>query len=776
MKFKAFKKLKNITILDGNSYIANFDLSKPTKSGDISAFNRIIIKGNNGCGKSSLSNLFRSIELRTNAVKSNEIFEKLINIHNTIPPEVEIEFIDGSIKYDCKTKQWLGADKSVIRVYSSEYVKENINFENFSKNELKNTFETNEINISIEKKEYSDAEKQLMISNENLKSKEKMIEKAIEKATSEARTKFDRYINIGIKVNNFDNTTLVSKEEYNKVDKKIEEYKKTYDELKDSQDFTPIPTIRTDLFKITDKTLVVNVLNYCEDKIKVSYMDEMLKLTPEIREWKLQGLEYVVDNNCPFCGVNVQNNELVKKYIAYKNSMLKQKEQELKGYLRQFTTVKNELIKIRNSEAEIKHYSNLVMDALKPYQDKPLLVEDVNKAIDVIIGIIETKLMTMSEAASEEKVKEYLRLESDINLELGKIALLNDMIKLINLKMNSAKASLTELRKKIAVLYEIKIRYDLNNDFKEYNGFQERYSELQRNYDIKKDVYLSKLEESKETIKIMKRLMKFMCLGKYSVDANFNLKYKDNDITNSVFILSDGEVSALAFSYFVASLMTELTNEEKKNLIIFIDDPVNSIDYSRIYSFAALIRDLQNMVIENSNISEQPQLFISTHNSVLYNILVQSNWAKKNTKIFLAFTNRGLGQIQETKNIKDTIFVSQLSSIIECAAKSECDITNEQDMYLFNFIRCVIENLSYFVNPQYAVSGDSDSFIKYFDIDDDEARILEFAINHNSHNEPAYQIEDRITTKQLFDACKIIDRIIDTKYPELHHYCSNRNK
>ena len=75
--------------------------------------------------------------------------------------------------------------------------------------------------------------------------------------------------------------------------------------------------------------------------------------------------------------------------------------------------------------------------------------------------------------------------------------------------------------------------------------------------------------------------------------------------------LSEGERTAIAFCYFL------LTLEDSGNLladtVVFVDDPISSLDSNHIYSIYALI-------IERLK-GKCQQLFVSTHNSEFFNLL-----------------------------------------------------------------------------------------------------------------------------------------------------------
>jgi len=86
------------------------------------------------------------------------------------------------------------------------------------------------------------------------------------------------------------------------------------------------------------------------------------------------------------------------------------------------------------------------------------------------------------------------------------------------------------------------------------------------------------------------------------VSIHFNI-YRDNE---PAFNLSEGECSLIAFCYFMAKLSDIDTNGKKP--IIWIDDPVSSLDSNHIFFVYSLI--LSEIVKKNSF----SQLFLSTHN------------------------------------------------------------------------------------------------------------------------------------------------------------------
>lgn len=78
--------------------------------------------------------------------------------------------------------------------------------------------------------------------------------------------------------------------------------------------------------------------------------------------------------------------------------------------------------------------------------------------------------------------------------------------------------------------------------------------------------------------------------------------------------LSEGEKTAITFAYFLASL--ENNGASLNQTIVFIDDPISSLDSNHIYAIYALI---------TKRLESCLQIFVSTHNGELYTLL-KDHW------------------------------------------------------------------------------------------------------------------------------------------------------
>ena len=118
MKIVKINSLKNVGILNEDSYRSEFQLIKKIKEGDgktkIKYSSKVLVRGDNGTGKSTISSVFRSIEEKD---KTNKIIEKIRNISNNENIEIELELDDGNkLKYDSIQKKW-NNDENICKKY-----------------------------------------------------------------------------------------------------------------------------------------------------------------------------------------------------------------------------------------------------------------------------------------------------------------------------------------------------------------------------------------------------------------------------------------------------------------------------------------------------------------------------------------------------------------------------------------------------------------------------------------------------------------------------------
>ena len=125
-------------------------------------------------------------------------------------------------------------------------------------------------------------------------------------------------------------------------------------------------------------------------------------------------------------------------------------------------------------------------------------------------------------------------------------------------------------------------------------------------------------------------------------DEKFRLERSEHPAEH----LSEGEKSAIAFAYFLTELKALRKDDPPKlpNTIIFLDDPISSLDSNHIFQVRSLLKDFFKT-------EDFAQLFISTHNFEFFSMLYDSGIFSKTQNEL----NRPLYFIKRNKNGFSTI-------------------------------------------------------------------------------------------------------------------------
>ena len=202
--------------------------------------------------------------------------------------------------------------------------------------------------------------------------------------------------------------------------------------------------------------------------------------------------------------------------------------------------------------------------------------------------------------------------------------------------------------------------------------------------------------------------------------------------------LSEGECSLIAFCYFMAKLEDIETKGSKP--IIWIDDPISSLDSNHIFFVYSLI---------NSEIvakQDFEQLFISTHNLDFLKYLKRLPNAKKTEKFLITRENEK-SQIRLMPNyLKDYIteFNFLFHQIYICANADVYDETNFGVFYNFgNNARKFLEALLFYKYPSridnQTNNANSKRLLKYFG-NNNQATVLTDRMNNElSHLEEIFE-------------------------------------
>ncbi|MGJ0578819.1 AAA family ATPase [Xenorhabdus bovienii] len=234
--------------------------------------------------------------------------------------------------------------------------------------------------------------------------------------------------------------------------------------------------------------------------------------------------------------------------------------------------------------------------------------------------------------------------------------------------------------------------------------------------------------------------------------------------------LSEGECSLIAFCYFIAKL--EEPESKDRELIIYIDDPISSLDGNHIFFMFSLIESLIAKPIKNNdglNRYRYKQLFISTHNLDFLKYLKKISLPPRNHgghQHFIIERNGASSNISLMPTyLKNYIteFNYLFHQIYKCRDQ-ELVNTNHEPFYSFgNNLRKFLEAFLFYKYPYHDNKNGAFERIKKFFGDDDIAIALANRLNNElSHLESIF--DRSIKPIEIPEIPKLANYVLDKIY------------
>ncbi|EAI3739405.1 RloC protein, partial [Campylobacter jejuni] len=665
-----------------------------------------IFYGRNYSGKTTLSRIARSFELK----KHNE------------------DFLDGNFKIKLEDGSFLTQNDVInsnldIRVYNSDFAKENLNYLYDKKGNIKGFksigVEQKDIKESIEKrkeilKTRNEKLKDIQANRENIsKTQQAKIKTLNEKLIDKAKlvksepnlikqgSNYDKrnLENDLIEIKDNINAYILNNEEQNQLIKILEDKEKQNIIFKNTFNKDNFQGIFTYSLKILEKEVIIKE-----------------NLTSELRKWLEEGLEFHKEHSftqqCKFC-----NNPLTLERIAWIENNIKddsgekeQIEKELKDLLDNFESYKLESKKLLLGIEYENFYSN--------YKD---IFIGLKEQLGVSIANYNEELLKIEKKLTKKKKDVFtpMKLENINDFSDEILQILNKIENLCKENNEYAKNLLSkqdEARKKLRLNEVAKFAKDSDCFAKqdEIKNLGQKLSNMQstietekneiNNYNLEIEKYkekLSNLETSTSNInKYLKSYFGHNMLelkvkkdDKGQLNGEFEILRNGKQAKN----LSEGECSLVAFCYFVASLEDAKTKD--KNPIIWIDDPISSLDNNHIFFIFSLI---EAKIAKNIKDNKYSQLFISTHNLDFLKYLKSLTGYDKNDKKSFMYL------IEKTNNsdikiLPDYIrkYVTEFNYLFEQIFKNynNTNITIDSYYSLANNIRKFLDTYMYFKYP-----------------------------------------------------------------------------
>lgn len=722
--------------------LKNFGVYKNYKhSGTLQEFSdKNIIYGWNYSGKTTLSRLFSFLE------------NKQINTEEY--PDIEFEIIlNDNTKINHSN---IEAFPFIVRVFNSDFIKENLRFDTDDKKMKAITFDIGE-NAHL---------RPLIVANETY------IEK-VNKIIS-TNSKFIKEFNLFTDSKFSKQAKIIKNDYFNSL---IEFNKSHLEKLIDTKD-TALEKIISDgnyLLKVKADSIASNnkeklelkdyALNFEELSQlvsifiarvpKVSSTIKLLDEDKELYDWVNKGVEIhnIKDlKTCSFCNEEISSDRILDLNTYFTNEAAQLKEDSINlinlisdeiKLVESFLLInisKNDISKSLQDDFQklIDNYGKLVYRYHALANNLTSAIYDkVNKSI-----FIKKTLKELDTTVLKELSDWYLNYSNVISQH-------NDIID--NFKKNQDEAR-EKYKSHLVSLYLIDEDYF---EIKRKKEVEEKYHQILKNTLLQKEIQNKEFNNQLQSI----------TAGKSELNNFIKLFLKREDILIDVvddeyFVLkrgetiaknlSEGEKTAIAFSHFMV-LLNSLHNDDKLlDTIIFIDDPISSLDANHIAQVSSLIN---SFFFRKEVLADKPekvvdcfkQLFISTHNFEFYSFLRDANNIKRKKKIENEDGTKSEAQScfsflvkKETINTSTIIkmpasltsYKSEyiyLFSVIYDFLESNCNEENPHYVLMPNAIRRFLEIYTLIKLP--GNNGEIDSRIKELVGEVNELKIL----HHFSH-------------------------------------------
>lgn len=763
-------EIKKIDIKDFGCYK---DYKQCSQSGIGNDFNdgRInIFYGRNYSGKSTYSKIFQSIELKQLPEKYGDIdFE--IKLANQIFIKSN-EIAAHELPIDCK-------------VFNQRFINDNIYLHNDNK---LNSFQisigsdTNEALKKIEDIRLNE----LKPRNEKLSQIELDITKKQQKTKVSKDGLDSKLRTTASKIKNLKNTSVVVGNKYDirDIKEEFEKYSAHFPILPLQDDEKAIAELEKNveqakiriLEKNIDKPQKIDLVSFDKEfnftlflentkkllskVVSVSNILDEYKDNPDKINWIKHGVGIHGENpeKCVFCGNSIDSDLIKNLKLAFSDEL---------------SSLENELALQNNRiKSEIQKLDAIPNINKEDYfKDSVSDIQNINKEIENNIDNRKRVLEILESKISEKQRDIFSKIEiNDLNwidfseIQVGINSLYDDTIKQIE-QFEDRKTKSIDFLRRYYIVRELpvseftklsqevdQLEEYINENSKEQKKLKEEKEKFEQDIIELEGSLKSESEAAKHINMILQNSLAHSEMSLKSVDDEEGIYFEVSRNEERAYNLSEGEKSLIAFAYYITRLES-LSTEEKSKTILFIDDPVSSLDENNIFYIYNLIFCLLEK-------KEFLQYFLSTHN---LDFLKYTNRFSNKKDYYL------IEKIKEAENIpsksyikklpthlsnKVTEFVFLFEQIYRVATEDEHE-NNFSVFYNFpNNGRKFIETLLYFKYPDYKTKND-DKIINYFG--GENAPFIQRINNEYSHGEDRFdRTRNPINTSEFKHDAKII--------------------
>lgn len=612
-----FSNIKNF----GLFYNFNWDEVVRDQGNNILKFTKMnIIYARNYSGKTTLSRLVQCIEEKQK---------------NPYYPNAECNFYFQDTQSSLNN---IGQSTKNIKVYNVDFIKKNLDWQSDINGNIRPFSVVGEINVDIEQ-QLNFFEKYLETELQTVNTFESYLQEASEELNKENL----KFTALEKKIRG----TLAEYAVYMKNNTKYFHVPVTFrqDQLEQkireilNLTYVPFSDETRELKEIKVKEVIKNKVGFkLEKEFNLEEVKDIAKIllnkvvkpsitlerinTPLVEDWVLNGIHIHKQNdikNCSFCGSKLEKTTL-EDLDAYFNKEVLDFQKEIQKLM----------MHIENYMSELRLLLKSLPDSSLFYSDLSLMYQDELSKLKVNITENGLWLKDLKEKLEEKLKNLFITIDSNISEAPKKLSFIEveKIIEEHNLRSEQFNESIDAEKNSLTIqaIFEFIVKNDYETNFKQLNLHSEEIDKARRKkreIDERRNIFSSAIDELRK-----KKVSEISGIGFVNnylehyfainhlrlIDCDNGSSFKVERNGELAHHLSEGECSLISFCYFMAKLK-ELEN--LKDTIIWIDDPISSLDSNHIfYIFSLIENELAKPIILPNQPKEYKykQLFISTHN------------------------------------------------------------------------------------------------------------------------------------------------------------------
>lgn len=576
--------------------------------GDVTFRKLTLIYAENGRGKTTLCAILRSLQSGR-----PEFISERKTLGATDAPFVHIRLNNADYKFDGNA--WTNSHPDIL-IFDSVFVNENVYSGDYVEHEHKKNLYSVIVGAQGVQlaRQIDDLDRQIRAVNGDLREKKESISKHVP-----AGIAFDDYLSW---------QPLVDIEE--QIRQKTEELSNRQraaekaGEIQAKGLFVKIqlPTLPSDFSVVLSKQLT-NIVADAEGKVREQIARHQMEHQGE--SWLSQGLAYVKDNRCPFCGQGVQANELIAAYRSYFSAAYRDLKQEVAQLAQRVNSVIGEAALSSVQQAIANNAALLEFWRQFTAVDLP----------DISFPDIQQKNATLREKClklagrKQESPTEPVTLDAEFTTALAEVDAMRTAVARYNAAVDAANSRVNEQKAAARLQSEIT---PVKNELAQLEARKKRFEpEIAKACQAYEDAVAKKASLEKQKVQVRKQLDQYCedIIRTYEQSINeyldhFNTGFR---ITNTRHLyrggtpsshyqieinskaldlgdartpagtpcfktaLSSGDRSALALAFFLAVLKQD--SDIGRKIVVF-DDPFTSLDRFRRTSTQQIILRLLN--------------------------------------------------------------------------------------------------------------------------------------------------------------------------------------